>query len=76
MAEDLKLREVKTQFIKSERNLEAHLAASFPAPGDDEKLRQIFREDIGKDDLGLGAHWQGDQIHFAYPIIILVGRKG
>ena len=36
----------------------------------------MFREDIGKDALGLGAHWQGDQIHFAYPIIILVGRKG
>ena len=76
MAEDLKLQDIKTRFIKSERNLEAHLAASFPAPGDDDKLRQIFREDIGKDDLGLGAHWQGDQIYFAYPIIILVGRKG
>ena len=35
----------------------------------------MFREDIGKDDLGLGAHWQGDQIHFAYPIIILAGKK-
>jgi ubiquinone/menaquinone biosynthesis C-methylase UbiE len=76
MAAEMKLREVKTQFIKSERNLEAHLAASFPAPGDDEKIRKIFRDDIGKGELGLGAHWQGNEIHFAYPIIILVGRKG
>ena len=76
MAGEMKLREVKTQFIKSERNLEAHLAASFPAPGDDEKIRKIFRDDIGKDDIGLEAHWQGDQIHFAYPIMIMVGRKG
>jgi ubiquinone/menaquinone biosynthesis C-methylase UbiE len=76
MAETLKLREIRQQFIKSERNLEAHLQASFPNPGDDEKVRRLFREDIGKDALGLGAHWQGDQIHFAYPIIILVGRKG
>jgi ubiquinone/menaquinone biosynthesis C-methylase UbiE len=76
MAEDLKLRDLRSRFIKSERNLEAHLSASFPAPGDDEKIRQIFREDIGQDALGLGAHRQGDQIHFAYPIIILVGRRG
>jgi ubiquinone/menaquinone biosynthesis C-methylase UbiE len=76
MAEDLKLRDLRSRFIKSERNLEAHLSASFPAPGDDEKIRQIFREDLGRDHLGLGAHWQGDQIHFSYPIIILVGRKG
>jgi SAM-dependent methyltransferase len=76
MAEELKLQDVKTQFIKSERNLEAHLKASFPNPGDEEKIRRLFREDIGKDDLGLGAHWQGDQIHFAYHIIILAGRKG
>ncbi len=75
MAADLGLGEVKTEFIKSERNLEAHLKASFPNPGDDEKIRQIFRDDIGKDDLGLGAHWQGQEIHFAYPVIILVGRK-
>ncbi len=76
MAAELKLREIRHQFIKSARNLEAHLKASFPNPGDDEKVRQIFRDDLDKDALGLGAHWQGDQIHFAYPIIILVGRKG
>jgi SAM-dependent methyltransferase len=76
MAAELGLREVRTEFIKSERNLEAHLRASFPHPGDEDKIRKIFREDIGKDALGLGAHLKGDQIHFAYPVIILVGRKG
>ena len=30
MAAELKLRDVKTQFVKSERNLETHLQASFP----------------------------------------------
>ncbi|MFA5183439.1 MAG: methyltransferase domain-containing protein [Syntrophales bacterium] len=76
MAKEQGLREVSTKFIRSERNLESHLKASFPNPGDDEKIRQLFREDIGKDHLGLGAHWQGGEIHFAYPIIILSGRKG
>ena len=75
MAEELKLREVKTRFVKSERNLETHLQASFPNPGDDEKIRKIFRDDIGKDELGLEAHWRGQEIYFAYPVIILVGRK-
>jgi ubiquinone/menaquinone biosynthesis C-methylase UbiE len=75
MADDLQLQNIKTKFFQSVRNLNAHLKASFPNPGDEEKVRQIFREDIGKDDLGLGAHWQGDEIYFAYPIIVLVGRK-
>lgn len=75
MAEELHLKEIKTKYFQSVRNLNAHLQASFPNPGDEEKVRQIFREDIGKDDLGLGAHWQGDEIFFTYPIIVLVGRK-
>ena len=75
MAEEMNLLNIKTSFVKSERNLETHLKASFPNPGDEEKIRQLFREDIGQDNLGLGAHWQGDQIHFAYPIIILAGHK-
>ncbi len=76
MAQELKLQDIKTEFIKSERNLEAHLQASFPNPGDEEKVRNIFREDIGKDNLGLSAHRRGDEIYFAYPIIVMVGRKG
>ena len=76
MAEELGLQEIKTQFFRSARNLNAHLQASFPNPGDEEKVRQIFREDIGKDQLGLGTHWQGEEIYFAYPIIVLAGRKG
>jgi hypothetical protein len=76
MAAELGLQEVRTEFIKSERNLEAHLRASFPHPGDEDKIRKIFREDIGKDALGLGVHLKGEEIYFAYPVIILVGRKG
>jgi ubiquinone/menaquinone biosynthesis C-methylase UbiE len=75
LAREGRLRDVKTQFFQSARNLEKHLQASFPHPGDDEKIRKLFREDIGKDDLGLGAHWEGDEIYFAYPIIILAGKK-
>jgi ubiquinone/menaquinone biosynthesis C-methylase UbiE len=75
MAEEMKLTEIKTHFSKSERNLEAHLQASFPQPGDEDKIRRIFREDLDRDALGLGAHLKGGEIYFAYPIIILAGRK-
>ncbi len=76
MAVELGLQEVRTEFIKSERNLETHLRASFPDPGDEEKIRKIFREDLGKDALGLGAHLKRGEIYFHYPLIILAGRKG
>jgi ubiquinone/menaquinone biosynthesis C-methylase UbiE len=75
MAASLDLRDIKTQFFKTERNLEVHLQASFPNPGDKEKIRKIFREDIGKDDLGVGAHRRDGEIYFAYPIMVLAGRK-
>jgi hypothetical protein len=39
-------------------------------------MRQIFAEDIGKNRLGLEIHFEeGNVIHFATPIIIMVGEK-
>jgi ubiquinone/menaquinone biosynthesis C-methylase UbiE len=75
MAAALPLKAIRTRFYRTERNLNAHLKASFPRPGDEEKIRQIFREDIGHDRLGLEARWQGDEIYFSYPIIVMAGRK-
>lgn len=76
MAADFHLREIRTAFFMTKRNLETHLRASFPRPGDEERIRKIFLEDLGKDDLGLGAHCQGKEIHFAYPIMVIAARKG
>jgi SAM-dependent methyltransferase len=64
-----------THFYNLEMELEAQLGASFPEPGDADKIRRIFRQDIGRDDLGLGAHFRGDKIYFAYPNLVLVGKK-
>ena len=66
---------MKLAFYKVEMGLEQQLAASFPNSGDDEKLRQIFRDDIGVDHLGVGAHFRGDEIHYAVPITVIVGEK-
>jgi SAM-dependent methyltransferase len=75
MAASLGLQEIKTAHYRFEVGLELALKGSFPNPGADEKIRQIFRADVGKDDLGLNAQLKGDEIHFAYPVLILVGKK-
>jgi ubiquinone/menaquinone biosynthesis C-methylase UbiE len=69
------LENVRSAFHRMEMELERQLAASFPNPGDDERLRRLFREDVGVDRLGVGAHWRGDEIHYAYPVVVLVARK-
>ncbi|MGK4002635.1 methyltransferase domain-containing protein [Sorangium sp. So ce1036] len=58
-----------------EMELEAALQASFPEPGGADRLRALYRADVGVDALGVGARIDGDEIRFAYPCIILVGRK-
>jgi hypothetical protein len=35
----------------------------------------LFIEDLGVDRLGLGARPIDGDIHFAYPVVILVGQK-
>jgi ubiquinone/menaquinone biosynthesis C-methylase UbiE len=75
MAREAGLVGVKTAFCKVEFELEKTLAASFPNPGDEEKLRQIFLSDLATDALGMGAHRRGEEIHFNYPTIIIVGLK-
>jgi len=60
---------------KVEMELEKQLKASFPNPGDDEKLREIFRNDISVNSLDMDTHLVGEEIHFSYPISIYVGNK-
>jgi hypothetical protein len=55
--------------------LEKQLSASFPNPGDDEKLRQMFVSSIEHDSIGVGAHRINSEIYFAYPILITIGQK-
>jgi ubiquinone/menaquinone biosynthesis C-methylase UbiE/GrpB-like predicted nucleotidyltransferase (UPF0157 family)/8-oxo-dGTP pyrophosphatase MutT (NUDIX family) len=66
---------VRRQFYKHEFGLEPVLKGSFPNPGDADKIRQLVEDDLGVDRLGLGVHRKDGDIHFAYPIVILVGDK-
>lgn len=75
IARELHLGDIRTQRYELDMNLEELLARSFPKPGAGEKIRAIFREDVGNNRLGVAAHWVCNEIHFAFPIVILTGRK-
>jgi ubiquinone/menaquinone biosynthesis C-methylase UbiE len=66
---------IKTAQYKVEGELEQQLKASFPNPGDEEKIRQMFKADLECDQMGIDVHLQDDEIHFAVPILVVVGSK-
>jgi SAM-dependent methyltransferase len=69
------LRDVRTAFFKLDVALEEVLARSFPNPGDADRVRHTFADDVGVDHLGVGAHRRDGAIHFAFPIVVVAGRK-
>jgi len=75
LASTSNLQNVRLAFYKVEIELEQQMAASFPNPGDEDKIRQIFREDIGVDKLGINTHLRGDEIYYAVPITVMVAHK-
>ena len=70
------LTNLKSGHYKVHYQLDEHLQASFPNNREDlDKIRKIFAKDIG-DRLGLEIHFkEGNSIHFATPITIMVGDK-
>jgi SAM-dependent methyltransferase len=69
------LHDLATEFYGLEVGLEELLRASSPAPGAADEVRRIFADDLDRDRLGVGAHLKDGLIRFAFPIVVLVGRK-
>lgn len=69
------LKNVKTAQYKVEGELEQQLKASFPDPGDEERIREMFKADLERDRMGIDIHLEGDAIHFAVPILVVVGER-
>jgi len=65
--------DVRTAFYGVPVTLEGVLAASFPNPGDADKVCAAFANDIGVDRLGVGATRRDDEIHFTFPTVIVAG---
>ena len=55
--------------------LENLLRRSFPNPGDDEKIRAIFRASADDDRLGIPISRQGSELHYGYPVIVLCSER-
>jgi hypothetical protein len=57
--------------------LEDLLAGSFPRPGDADRIRALFEEDIqaDRDELGVSARRDAGAIQITYPVAVLAWRK-
>jgi len=51
------------------------LARSFPEPGDDAKIIELFRASAADDRLGVPVRIEGERIHYAYPVAILAAQR-
>jgi SAM-dependent methyltransferase len=58
-----------------EIELEGQLAASFPGPGDKQRLRDMITADIGVNRFGINPRKEGDVVSYTVPIAVFVGRK-
>lgn len=69
----------KVGFYKLDVELEKILQASFPNPGVVDKIRQLFKEDVSNNTLGVGSYYYNNNevniIHFTFPITIIVAQK-
>ncbi len=66
---------IKTAFYKLEVDLEDLLVASAPDPGNADRVRQLFEEDLGVNRMGVDAYRKEGHIHFFFPVVIVVGRR-
>ena len=51
------------------------LSASFPNSGDDQRIREQFEEDAKTGCLGVGTFRKDGQLHFGYPISIIIWNR-
>jgi SAM-dependent methyltransferase len=70
------LGEPRASFTELRDTVTNLLARSFPNPGDDKKIVELFARSIDDDRLGIPVRRVGDQIDYAYPVVILAAQKG
>jgi hypothetical protein len=73
LAREVGLKNISFDFCGLERDLEKQLAGSFPLPGDAEKIRRIFEEDLGSDKLGVRSRRENGLIRYTYPVVLMAG---
>jgi SAM-dependent methyltransferase len=69
------LGEPQASFYELRGTVENLLARSFPNPGDEEKIVEIFRASAADDRLGIPIRLADETIEYAYPVAILAATR-
>jgi ubiquinone/menaquinone biosynthesis C-methylase UbiE len=69
------LPEPRVGFYELRDEVKNLLARSFPNPGDEQKILDLFAASIEDDRLGIPVHRDGDKLLYAYPVAILAAEK-
>ena len=75
MMKEVGLVELKSEYHDLEMSLEKILQSSFPDPKDVDKIKQLFKEDLTKNNLGMKSHLRDGEIYFYFPVSMIVGNK-
>jgi len=66
---------INTDSYGVEMDLETLLQSTFPNPGDKDKIRQLFIEDVQNNVLGVNSHYVGVEILFTYLTSMIIAQK-
>jgi ubiquinone/menaquinone biosynthesis C-methylase UbiE len=69
------LSEPQASFYELRDEVRNLLRRSFPNPGDDVKIIEMFATSAEDDSLGIPVQRDGDRINYAYPIAILAAKR-
>lgn len=64
----------RTTTYRMEDELEALLRRSFPKPGAADEIRRLFADALTDDRLDVAPRCVGGEIHYGYPVAVLVVR--
>jgi ubiquinone/menaquinone biosynthesis C-methylase UbiE len=69
------LPEPRMTSYRLEGEMEALIGRSFPHPGDDEKIREIFHAALADDTLDIQPRLENGQIRYGFPVSVLVAER-
>jgi SAM-dependent methyltransferase len=69
------LAEPRASFYELRDTVKNLLARSFPNPGDERKIIELFTASLDDDRLGIPVRRDGDRLEYAYPVAILAAKK-
>lgn len=70
-----RLHNVETAFYGLEMDFEDLMSGSFPNPQDEAQVRQLLREDVGKNSIGVNAHLKDGKYFLSFPTTIVTANK-